>query len=146
MEIISPVASEDGIRASSVAKGCSIFDANVPDLLDPRGRPTGVVRLEVPRTAEGRLSLLGGVPGVLAQMQRTNAQPNIKTFSLLLELIPSSRAVENDLVSAMTLHGVPPDVDFFAMLIRKRNLRRDYSGARVRDLLGFLSCWLFVLF
>lgn len=144
-EVVGSVTLSNGNRIPSVARGCSIFDANVPDLLDPRSRPTGVVRLEVPQTAEGRLALLGGLPGVLAQMQRSHAQPNIKTFSLLLELTPSSRVVENDMLSVMTLHGVQPDVDFFAMLIRKRNLRKDYSGARVRDLVfGSRSIVLFV--
>jgi hypothetical protein len=137
-EVILPSAVAGENRTLSFTKGCSIFDANVPDLLDSRNVPTSVVQLDVPRTAEGRLALLGGMPGVLAQMQRCNARPDVKTFSLLVDLVPSTRVAENDLLSAMTLQGVRPDVDFFAILIRKRNLRKDYSGARVRDLLIFV--------
>jgi len=119
------------LQPHPAGRGCSIFDANIPDLLEPQSSLTSAIRLNIPQSAEGRLALLGGLPGVLTQMQRHEAKPDIKTFSLLLELIPSSRDAENDLMSAMTLQGVRPDVDFFSMMIRKRNLRRDYAGARV---------------
>jgi hypothetical protein len=116
---------------ASRSRGCSIVDMTVPDLLDLNNVPTNLVRVNLPSTAEGRLSLLGGLPGILSKMQQDKAVPNIKTFSLFLETIPSSRTAEADLLNAMALNGIQLDVDFYSMLIRKRILRHDLTGARV---------------
>ena len=42
------------------------------------------------------------------------------------------RSAEASLLDAMEKHKVKPDTDFVNMLIRKRNLRHDYNGAKVK--------------
>jgi len=64
-------------------------------------------------------------------MDRDKAQPDIKTFSLLVDLMPLSLDAETQLLSAMDVYGVQADVDFYNMLIRHRNLRGDFTGAQV---------------
>jgi hypothetical protein len=42
----------------------------------------------------GRLILVGGCSGLLEQMNKDGVKPNIKTFTQLLDTIPSTRAAE----------------------------------------------------
>ncbi len=67
-----------------------------------------------------------------------NFQPDIKTFTLMLEVIPSNADTERDLINALHAHQVSPDVDFFNALIRKRNLRGDFHGAKVRKIIPLI--------
>lgn len=117
--------------AGDTVCGASVFDMDVPNLLNPRARYDNFVQLQVPTSSVGRLALFGGLPGILGHMAKDKATPDIKTFTLLLESIPSSREAEADLLATMTLHKVKPDVDFCSLLIRKRNLRKDFEGAKV---------------
>jgi len=41
-----------------------------------------------------RLVLVGGCSGLLEQMNKHGVKPNIKTFTQLLDTIPSTRAAE----------------------------------------------------
>lgn len=124
---LSTVTEEEG----DIVCGASVFDMDVPNLLNPRVHYNDFVRLKVPTSSVGRLALFGGLPGILGHMTKDKATPDIKTFTLLLESIPSSREAEADLLATMTLNMVKPDVDFCSLLIRKRNLRKDFEGAKV---------------
>lgn len=112
-------------------KGASVLNMEVPNILNPRGRFNDVVALGKLDSGEDRLALLGGLAGVLSHMQRDKAPPDIKTFTILLDMVPSSRDMEADLFAAMTSHQIKPDLDFLNLVIRKRNLRKDFSGAKV---------------
>ena len=103
----------------------------IPDLLDPRIAVDSSIKLHLPESAIDRLTMLGGVSGMLARMDCDKATPDVKTFSLLLELMPLSLEAENDLLSSLNFYNVEADVDFYNMLIRKRNFRRDFAGACV---------------
>ena len=46
--------------------------------------------------------------------------PDIKTFTQLLEAIPSTNAAEKELIIAMKQLNVKPDLDFFNILIKKK--------------------------
>jgi len=105
---------------------------SIPNLLDPRISVDGTVELQLPESVSDRLAMLGGVSGILAQMDRDKAKPDVKTFSLLLDMMPLSLDAETDLLSAMNFYNVQADVDFYNMLIRKKNLRGDFAGANVR--------------
>jgi len=105
--------------------------AVIPDLLDPQITVASSVELHMPESAIDRLAMLGGVSGMLARMDCDRAKPDIKTFSMLLELMPLSLDSETDLLSAMRKYSVQPNIDFYNMLIRKRNHRHDYDGACV---------------
>lgn len=114
-----------------VTSGASVFDMEVPNLLNPRAQFKDLVSLEMPKSPAERLALLGGLPGILRHMAKDNAQPDLKTFTILLETVLSEPEMESDLLATMMLNNVKPDVDFFSLLIRKRNLRKDYFGAKV---------------
>lgn len=122
-----------------VTNGASVFDMEVPNLLNPRAQLRDLVSLEMPKSPAERLALLGGLPGILSHMARDGAQPDLKTFTILLETVSSVPEMESDLLATMTLNKVKPDVDFFSLLIRKRNLRKDYFGAKV-------YCWTLLFF
>lgn len=109
----------------------SVSNPSVPDLLHPKVAVDCSVKLRLPESAVDRLAMLGGVSGMLARMDCDKATPDVKTFSLLLELMPFSLEAENDLLSSMNFYNIEADISFYNMLIHKRNLRRDFAGARV---------------
>jgi hypothetical protein len=97
-----------------------------------------------------RLALLGGIEGFLAEMIKDHVKPDIKTFALLLETIASDPSEEKvkfncyineiniltfksfqKLMEQMKAFGVIPDVTFLNVFIKKRQFRRDNSGAQV---------------
>ena len=63
-------------------------------------------------------------------MRKDHAQPDLKTFTLLLETMASDKEQENVLIEQMEKTRITPDVDFFNLLIKKRNFRGDSLGAR----------------
>lgn len=123
---------------------------SLPDLLDPRIAVDSSVELRLPESAVDRLAMLGGVSGMLARMACDKAVPDVKTFSLLLDLMPFSLEAENDLLASMNLYNIEADVDFYNMMIRKRNFRRDFAGALVSYAVLCVFCsnifmWLCIL-
>jgi len=52
-------------------------------------------------------------------------------YKQLLDIIQSTTTAESDLLAAMTVYSVAPDIDIFNAIIRRRNLRKDHKGARV---------------
>lgn len=89
------------------------------------------VDLTLLTSAEGRLALSGGMLGILSSMVADDVTPDIKTLSQLVNAIPSNAQAEKELIQVLNSQSIQPDVDFFNMLIRKRNLRKDYDGAKV---------------
>nr|CAD7577958.1 unnamed protein product [Timema californicum] len=81
-------------------------------------------------TPENRLLLLGGPSGFLQAMKEMWVDPDIKTFTQLLHLIPPTLAAEKSLLEALSRLGVDVDIDFFNMLIKKRSMRGDYKNGR----------------
>lgn len=63
-------------------------------------------------------------------MSTFNVQPNIKTFSILLDNIPSTLVAEEALLKQMKKHKIYIDIDFLNMLMKKRCSRDDSDGAR----------------
>jgi len=128
-------ASSKESQLSTVKADRHLTTANVspsvPDLLDPGIAVDSSVELHLPQSPVDRLTMLGGVSGMLARMDCDKAAPDVKTFSLLLELMPFSIEAENHLLSSMHFYNVEADVDFYNMLIRRRNFRKDFEGARV---------------
>lgn len=88
---------------------------------------------------ENRLAVVGGLTGFLEQMEMRNVQPDIRTFSQLLDVLPSNVEAEEKLLSVMDAKSIKPDVDLYNMLIHKRCMRRDYEEARVSRLSHLLS-------
>ena len=106
---------------------------NFPNILNPKFNMTFYKnwKLSLPKDPVDRLFLLGGAENILKHMKKDNCLPTIKTFSLLLELVPSSLEAEDDLIVLMENNSVKPDLTFFNLLIRKRCMRKHYRNARV---------------
>lgn len=110
-----------------------ITEINQPNLLAKRPHLGSIVSIEEITKAEDRLLLVGGLTGFLKELAENECKPDIKTFSLLLDCIPSTLAAENELLGVMKKYNVKPDVDFYNMLIKKRSMRFDYENAKVSN-------------
>lgn len=82
-----------------------------------------------------RLSLIGGVNGFLQSMQEAHVKPDIKTFALLLECLPDNIEAEENLLLLLDNYKIKPIVDFFNILIKRRNFRKETEAARVCNIL-----------
>ncbi|XP_035908296.1 pentatricopeptide repeat-containing protein 1, mitochondrial-like [Anopheles stephensi] len=102
----------------------------VPDLLSASPHLGSLVKLGEVRKAEDRLLLLGGTTNVLAEMKRYNVEPDIRTMTELLDVIPPTYAAEKLLLTTIKQLKLACDIDFFNVLIKKRSMRFDYEGAK----------------
>lgn len=78
-----------------------------------------------------RLILFGGLEGFLNRMFNDDIKPNVKTITLLLDLIPNSVPAEDLLIKTADEQNIELDIDFFNMLIKRRSMRFDYKAAKV---------------
>lgn len=99
--------------------------ANVPHL-------GNILSLSEVTKPEDRLLLVGGYSEFLQNMADHECTPDIKTFTQLLDNIPSTSAAEVNLLQAIKRNNLKPDIDFFNMLIKKRSMRFDYESAKVK--------------
>jgi pentatricopeptide repeat domain-containing protein 1 len=78
-----------------------------------------------------RLILFGGLEGLMERMTNDKVKPNAKTITLLLDLIPNTMTMENLLIKIVEKENIELDVDFYNMLIKRRNIRSDFKAAKV---------------
>ncbi|XP_053687641.1 pentatricopeptide repeat-containing protein 1, mitochondrial [Sabethes cyaneus] len=101
-----------------------------PNLLSRKPHLGSLIALGEIRKPEDRLILLGGPQGFLHEMELAKVQPDIKTMTELLEVIPPTNVAEKQILSTVRRYGIRCDIDFFNILIKKRSMRFDYDSAR----------------
>ncbi|XP_044736845.1 pentatricopeptide repeat-containing protein 1, mitochondrial [Chrysoperla carnea] len=103
---------------------------NRPNLLAKQPSLGNIIALNEVKKPEDRLLLLGGANGFLMEMQTYGIQPDIRTFTQLLNCIPPTKSAEKQLMATMKIMKIKPDVDFYNMLIKKRSMRFDHEGGK----------------
>uniref|UniRef100_A0A336K072 CSON010148 protein n=1 Tax=Culicoides sonorensis TaxID=179676 RepID=A0A336K072_CULSO len=103
---------------------------NMPNLLAESPQLGNLLSISEIKRPEERLLLLGGLAGFLQEMDVHKVNPDIKTFTQLVDIIPSTLESEKKLLRAIKERGIKCDIDFFNILIKKRSLRSDYENAR----------------
>jgi len=78
-----------------------------------------------------RLILFGGLKGLMKRMTNDKVKPNAKTITLLLDLIPNTVTMEDLLITIVEKNNIELDLDFYNMLIKRRNMRSDFKAAKV---------------
>lgn len=105
-----------------------VEEANLPDILDPNENFTSVIQIEAVKNESDRLALLGGMKGFLQTLKQRKIKPNIITYTQLSQVVPDH--LVDRVLDAMWVAGLPPDIDFYTQLIR-RKVRYDKEGAWV---------------
>ncbi|XP_044763746.1 pentatricopeptide repeat-containing protein 1, mitochondrial [Coccinella septempunctata] len=108
----------------------SLNDLSYPNLMAKTPKLGNLISLCEVVKPEDKLLLVGGMNSYLNDMKENDCTPDIKTYTLLLDVIPSSLAAENQLLLHMKKSGIKIDVDFFNMLMKKRIMRQDYDNAK----------------
>ncbi|XP_007260334.3 pentatricopeptide repeat-containing protein 1, mitochondrial [Astyanax mexicanus] len=102
----------------------------LPNLLDPSTCHSNVVTLGTVSTASDRLALMGNQEGFLKQMAKDGLSPNIKTITLLADIVELSSQSVQSLISVAAESRIKLDVAFFNTLIRNAAKSGDLNGAK----------------
>ena len=126
-------ASNEIVPSASIGENqlsTQFQNLEIPNLLALQPHLGSMVSLsEIQRPYE-RFLLLGGLTGFLDLMKQNNVTPDIKMFTLMLEVVPHTIAAEKQILTFIRKIGLKADIDFFNILIKKRSMRFDYDGAK----------------
>ncbi|XP_043591345.1 pentatricopeptide repeat-containing protein 1, mitochondrial [Bombus pyrosoma] len=79
---------------------------------------------------ENRLLLFGGIDKLLKRMKDDDVQPDAKTITLMLDLIPPTIESEKSFFRYVVKNKLKVDITSFNMLIKRRCLRKQYEAAK----------------
>lgn len=116
--------------SSSGSLTCQSQSSRLPNLLDPSTCHSGVVSLGPVNGALDRLALIGNLEGFLEKMAKDGLEPNIKTITLLADVMePGSQSVQS-LINVAKKSAVTLDETFFNIMIRRAAKAGDLDGAK----------------
>lgn len=110
--------------------------SNTPNLLCSLPHLGQLVALAEVHKPEDRLLLLGGSAGFLREMHLAKAEPDLKTYTQLIEVLPPTNTAEKKLLATLKRAQLKVDIDFFNVLIKKRCMRHDDAAAK--EVLGLI--------
>ncbi|XP_067933578.1 pentatricopeptide repeat-containing protein 1, mitochondrial-like [Watersipora subatra] len=96
----------------------------LPDILNSKHKLPANIVLQSLDEPHDRLTLLGGVPGVLSRMKGHGCDPDVITFFYMLRALPNSKKYEDGLLQAMQENSVTPDGKFYQYLFLRAAQRR----------------------
>lgn len=97
-----------------------VADSTAPNLLDIfEGRRGAMLALSSVDTASDRLALIGGAKGFLDKMEANGLSPDLKTLTLLADMMEPGHQSLQMLLKAAKQHQVKLDVAFFNSAIRR---------------------------
>ncbi|KAK2908561.1 hypothetical protein Q8A67_004398 [Cirrhinus molitorella] len=109
---------------------CHSQSSHLPNLLDPSTCHTGVVALGPVNSASDRLALIGNLEGFLEKMAKDGVEPNIKTITLLADVMEADSQSLQSLINVAKKSGVNLDETFFNVMIRRVAKAGNLDGAK----------------
>ncbi|XP_073698775.1 pentatricopeptide repeat-containing protein 1, mitochondrial [Garra rufa] len=133
-------ASQDETQILPVSTSGSLTyqsqSSRLPNLLDPSSCHSGVVALGPVNSASDRLALIGNLEGFLEKMAKDGLEPNIKTITLLANVMEAGSQSVQSLINVAKKSGINLDETFFNIMIRRVAKAGDLDGAKaVKELM-----------
>lgn len=122
-----PVTQDAPVPVSVAGDGAQM---NLLDIFE--GKVGGVISLGSVDGASDRLALIGGARGFLDKMDANGLSPDLRTLTLLADMMEPGHTSLQMLLNVATRHKVKLDVAFFNSAISTAVRRGDPGGAKVQ--------------
>lgn len=127
--LLCPPEDESSTTAPSESS-----DSTVSDLTEDYEKPlpASIASLDLDAILkQNKLILFGGLEALFEKMKNDRIEPNVKTLTYLIDIVPDSVTAEEMVIKYAKKNKIPLDVDFFNMLIKKRCIRGAKAAAKV---------------